>query len=156
MSHERLANDRPFAADDPALYPGWHLLDFLISLGADEFSLDFLYAGQEKEECSRLSGKLAFASLGKKMRECTSTYQGRTNPREIEVWRLDQRALEVLRELLPKGVLSSINWERAGAEDLCVYRDGELVFGTVTHEHYAFLRISDSEWKRWQERREEI
>jgi len=28
-------------------------------------------------------------------------------------------------------------------------RAGELLFGAVTHERYAFLRLPEAEWKQW-------
>jgi hypothetical protein len=31
-----------------------------------------------------------------------------------------------------------------------VYRYGELLFGTVTHERHAFLRLTDAEWRQWE------
>ena len=47
-----------------------------------------------------------------------------------------EASLKVLREMMPDGILSSGAWKDAWAEDLCVYRRGELVFGTVTHEEH--------------------
>jgi hypothetical protein len=51
---------------------------------------------------------------------------------------------------MPDGVLGSSALKDAWAEDLCVYRRGELLFGTVTHERYAFLRLTDAEWRQWE------
>ncbi len=113
MSSEGLTKDRPLAPGDPALHPGWRLLRFLLSLGADEFSLRFTYAGDDgKDACDRLARRLAFASLGERIRECTVTYGTEGNPRPV-------------------------------------YQRGELLFGTVTHEQFAFLRLSDDEWSLW-------
>jgi hypothetical protein len=75
MSPEAPTKDRPLASDDPALHPGWELLDFLASIEADEFSVRFMYAGDDgKAPCDRLVEKLAFASLGERTRECSVTY----------------------------------------------------------------------------------
>jgi hypothetical protein len=149
MSTEAPSKDRTFTSDDPAVHPGWALVEFLLSIGADEFSLSLIHCGDEgKSVCDRLAGTLAFASLGERTRECTVTYGGQGNPRPIEVWRLDQRSLEALRQVMP-GILSSGDRSLAWAEDLCVYRRGALILGTVTHEQFAFLRISDDEWNAW-------
>jgi hypothetical protein len=151
MSPEAPAKDRPLSSDDPVLHPGWELLDFLASVGADEFAVRFMHAGDDgKDPCDRLVGKLAFASLGERTRECTVTHAKESNPRPVEVWRFDARGREALREIMPEGVLGSSAWKDAWAEDLCVYRRGELLFGTVTHERYAFLRLADSEWRQWE------
>jgi hypothetical protein len=151
MSPEAPAADRPFSPDDPALRPGWALLEFLLSIGADEISLRFLYAGNEgKAPCDDLLGRLSFALLGDRTRECTVTYANESNPRPIRVWRFDRQSLKALRDVLPDGVLDSGSFTRlAWAEDLCVYRAGELLFGAVTHEGYAFLRLPEAEWRQW-------
>ncbi|HEV2296245.1 MAG TPA: hypothetical protein VGR35_20540 [Tepidisphaeraceae bacterium] len=150
-----LPQDRPLAPDDPALHPGWRLLEFLLVIGADEFAVRFLYCGEHgKDPCDRLARGIAFASQGERTRECTVTFVGETNPRPIEVWRLDRPALEALRDVMPSGVLGaemgSDERALAWAEDLCVYRRGQLLFGTVTHERIAFLRVSDAEWEQWE------
>jgi hypothetical protein len=150
MSPEAPAKDRPLAPDDPGLHPGWQLLEFLASIGADEFAVRFLYAGDAKAACDPLAHKLPFASLGERTRECTVTYAKESNPRPVEVWRLDSKAVRALREIMPDGVLGSNKWRDAWAEDLCVYRRGELLFGTVTHERWASLRLTDAEWRQWE------
>jgi len=151
MSPEAPAEDRPLPTDDPALSPGWSLLAFLLSIGADEFSLRFMYAGDEgKAPCEDLLGRLSFALLGDRTRECTVSYDKESNPRPVRVWRFDRHSLTALRDVLPDGVLDSGSFTRlAWAEDLCVYRAGELLFGAVTHERYAFLRLPEAEWKQW-------
>src|SRR6185503_1021032 len=104
MSPEAPGKDRPLASDDPALHPGWELLDFLASIGADEFAVRFMYAGDDgKSACDRLARRLAFASLGVRTRECTVTYAKESNPRPVEVWRLDAPAREALRGIMPAG-----------------------------------------------------
>jgi hypothetical protein len=153
MSPEAPAKDRALASDDPVLHPGWELLDFLALIGADEFAVRFMYAGEDgKAPCDRLVQRLALASLGERTRECTVTYDKESNPRSVEVWRLDAPGRAALREIMPDGVLGSSAWKDAWAEDLCVYRRGELVFGTVTHERYAFVRLTEAEWHQWEAR----
>jgi hypothetical protein len=150
MSLEPTSQDRDLASGDPALHPGWRLLEFLMALGADEFSVRFRYAGDAKGECDRLAEKLAFASLGQRTRECTVTFDYEVNPRPVEVWRLDRESLAALRDVSPEGVLGPDSWKaRAWAEDLCVYRDGALLFGAVSHEQIASLRLTEAEWQQW-------
>jgi hypothetical protein len=151
MSPEAPTRDRPLASDDPALHPGWPLLEYLLSVGADEFAVRFMYARDDgKDARDQLMGKLAFASLGDRTRECTVAYDKESNPRPVGVWRFDPKSLDALRDVMPAGILRSGDMGSAWAEDLCVYRGGELLFGTVTHEQYAFLRLSDAEWRRWE------
>lgn len=151
MPPEAPPKDRPFPPDDAALRPGWALLEFLLSIGADEFSLPFMYAGDGgKAACDDLREKLIFSLLGDRTRECTVTYAAERNPRPVRVWRFDRQSLRALRDVMPDGVLDSGSLTRpAWAEDLCVYRAGDLLFGTVTHERYAFLRLPEAEWRQW-------
>jgi hypothetical protein len=151
MPPEAPAKDRPLASDDLALHPGWDLLEFLGSIGADQFAVRFMYAGDDgKGACDRLVRKLGSTPRGERARECTATYANESNPRPVEVWPLDAPGREALREIMPDGVLGPSTWKDAWAEDLCVYRRGELLFGTVTHERCAFLRLTDAEWRQWE------
>lgn len=151
MSPADGAKDRPLNPADPVLRPGWRMLEFLLSLGADEFALRFLAAGTGADDaCDRLAETLTFASLGNRVRECTVTYGEETNPRPIQVWRLNTASLAALRQIMPGGIMETSDGRRAWAEDLCVYRNGDLLLGTVTHEQYAFLRISVAEWTRFE------
>src|SRR5689334_2894338 len=112
MSAGPPAKDHPLAADDRALHPGWGLIEFQASIGADEFAVRFVRAGEDgKGACERLVHKLAFASLGERTRECTVTYAKEDNPRPVEVWRLDAPSREALREIMPDGVLGPSAWK---------------------------------------------
>jgi hypothetical protein len=126
-------------------------LEFLASIGADEFAVRFLYAGEYgRAACDRLHQKIEFASAGKLSRECTVTSTNDSNPRNVKVWRFSPVVRHVLREVMLDGILGSSASRDAWAEDLCVYRRGELLFGTITHERYVFLRLSNAEWKTWE------
>ena len=147
------AKDRSFAPDDPALHPGWDLMGFLLSLKADEFSIRFMHAGETgKQHCDELLGKLSGYSLGMANRECSVTYAHEGNPRFVDVWRLNPMSLRALQEVMPDGILGTSHFASAWAEDLCVYRVGELIFSSVTHERIAVVRMTDSEWLQWQRR----
>jgi hypothetical protein len=141
-----------FESDDPAITPGWSLLEFLILIGADEFRVSFLYVsggGGGQEMCDRLFSRLEFALIGERVRECTVTAAGASNPRPVEVWRLDVGSLGALCEIMPAGVMGPAHMELASAEDLSVYRQGQLLFGTVSHEQIAFARLTEEEWEQW-------
>src|SRR5438874_13237979 len=126
MSPEAPTTDRPLASEDLALLSGWELLEFLVSIGANEFAVDFIYCGDEAiEPCDRLIEKIAFASLGQQTRECTSTPAGQTNRRPVKVWRLDRESLAALRDIMPCGMfgadIASNARALASVEDLRVY-----------------------------------
>jgi hypothetical protein len=145
----------PIDADNPALGRGWGLLEFLIELGADEFSLSIIYAGSPggRELSDSLWARLEFAFTGKHMRERAYVYRSGRGFYLSEIWRLDQRSLAVLREIMPDGVIwpgfIPSGMPLAWIEDLCVYRQADLIFGVISHEREAFVRLTDEEWSRW-------
>jgi hypothetical protein len=151
MSPESVAKERPLAFDDPALHPGWKLLEYLLSIGADEFAISILEGEGGEREGDWIESRLMSASIGLRVRECAVTYGNDANPRPIEVWRLDTQSLEALREIMPAGIIDQVS-AKSCIEDLCVYRHGELLFGTVTHEEHAFFHLADAEWELWQSR----
>ena len=122
-----------------------------MSIGCDEFAVTFMN-GTDPAACDRLVERLAFASLGDRVRERTVTYVGQDNPRAKESWRLDPPAVLALREVMPAGVLGEYFTLNPRAEDLCVYRQSAMVLGVVTHEAFASLRVTDAEWRRWSRR----
>ena len=128
---------------------GWGLLRFLVSIGADEFNLRIL-CGDASAGAARFLGALAPFSAGVAERERTVRYVGEKNRQPIQVWRLNSEGIEALASIMPTGMFGRSSERDAWLEDLCVYRDGKLVFGTVTHERYAFARFSDEEWARWE------
>jgi hypothetical protein len=69
--------------------------------------------------------------------------------RAISVWRLDESSLAALKALMPDGLLGEGWIRRAAIEDLCVYRNGELLLWTISHEHEAEVELSDAEWHHW-------
>ena len=105
MSSGTSTRTRFLAPGNPALHPGWPLLDFLLSIGCDEFAVTFMYNGEARAACDHLAGRLALSSLGDRTRERTVTYAGQQNPRAAEAWRLDPPALIALRDVMPAGVL---------------------------------------------------
>src|SRR6188472_2740304 len=109
MSTEPSTKDVQIPSDDPSLHPGWALLEYLLSIGADEFAVSITRYGNKdgKDAGDRLQAQLAFAELGHRVRECTVTYGNNSNPRPVTVWRFDQLSLSALRDIMPLGILRS-------------------------------------------------
>jgi len=149
------------------LDPGWELLGFLETLGADEFTLQFLFSeGDPKKgavpvfvrepgsvaqaytigraHSDALFGRLEAYYLGLQERETGS------QPVESEdTWRFDRESREALKDLIPD-VMAGMGDDDAWCENLCVYRSRELLLGTVSHESEAFLRLQAAEITRFE------
>ena len=130
-------------------FDNWKFLRFLTARGADEFGVRILYWGNTGDP-GPLEAALAPFSLGTRERECTVWSSRQEKVRPTPVWQLNAESIAVLATLMPRGILTYDHNAGAWLEDLCVYRGGELVFGTVTHEQFAFVRLSDDEWASWQ------
>ena len=128
---------------------GWDLLRFLVSIGADEFNLR-LICTEPIAGADRFESALALFSSGMKERERTVRYRGESGRQAVPVWQLNSESITALASIMPAGIFGPSRARDAWVEDLCVFRGGKLVFGTVTHEQYAFVRLSDEEWSRWQ------
>lgn len=129
----------------------WPLLESLLDFGADECSFTVLLDGGKPESESRSDAfiaRLAFASLSEAVREVMSTANGEWH-QPVPRWRFDRPFLLALREVLPQGVFFTTWSDPVIVEDFVVYRGGELLFGTVTHERYASVRMDEEEWARW-------
>jgi hypothetical protein len=140
-------NAYPLDPDSLRVQTGWDLLDYLASIGGDEFSVRVLSTNAAAVD--HVSQSLDCVFLGKRVRECTVSFQHAANPREIEVWRFDSLGRSLLRRLMPSGILVADSTEDVWAEDLCVYRNGMLLLGTVTHEQHATLYVTAAEWEKW-------
>lgn len=140
-------NAYPLDPDTLRIRPGWDLLDFLASIGGDEFSVRVLSTNAVAVD--HVSQSLDCVFLGKHIRECTLSFEHEANPREIELWRFDSLGRSLLRRLMPDGILVANSTEDVWAENLCVYRNGELLLGTVTHEQHATLYVTAAEWEKW-------
>jgi hypothetical protein len=182
VEHERVPESIDLILSDReyeypiVLDPGWELLGFLQTLGADEFTLQFLFdfetspgagllvkrsptidprpqfGGVGRAQSDALFARLEAYYLGERERE---TWPGHVE--SVETWRLDKESRRALKDVLPDGIMG-YSVGGAWCEDLCVYRNGELLLGTITHENEAFLRLDRPEVARfeaWAQREEE-
>jgi hypothetical protein len=192
VEHERVPESIDLILSDAdyeypiILEPGWELLRFLETMGADEFTLRFLFEGGDPKKGAvpvfvREPGSVAQAHsvgrahsdalfarleeyyLGERERE-TGTGIGHVVgyelqiSREIGTWRFDEESRRALRDVLPDGIMDGAVGNVAWCEDLCVYRGGELLLCTISHEHEAFLRLHRQEvaqFEAWALREEE-
>jgi len=143
------------------LDPGWELLGFLETMGADEFTLQFLFdfetapgegllikrspksdprpklGGVGQAQSDALFARLEAYYVGEGERETW-----REHVESVEIWRFDRESRRALKDLLPDGIMG-YSVGGAWCEDICVYRGGELLLGTISHEQEAFLRLHE-------------
>lgn len=129
----------------------WPLLESLIDFGADECTFTILLDGGKPESeglADAFIARLEFASLSEAVREVMSTATNEWH-KPVPRWRFDRAFLKALRDVQPQGVFFTSWSDPVIVEDFIVYRNGEILFGTVTHEGHASIRMTDAEWARW-------
>ena len=134
----------------PSDYSGaktWQLAEWCMSLGANEFTIDFLSnnpsrAADRWEQFDELVRPLA---LGQATRERMSGRTADDLSRPTERWTLNETSLDALKDALREGLFQYDALQDGWFEDPILYRDGELMLGVLSHEAFAVLRLTAAE-----------
>ena len=125
----------------------WRLVEWCRNLGADEFTIDSL--GTEgaiaRRTWQRFEKALSPFSRGESVRERMSGPTADELTRNTQVWELNQSTIEALMQALPGGLLQYEPGAGSWFEDPVLYREGRLMLGTLSHEAFAVLCISETE-----------
>lgn len=120
------------------------LLEFCLASGVDSFSALFL-CGSSKEAAwmGDMIDRLAPFSLGVHQLERTVISSGQSHFMPVESWSFNPQTIPLILDACG-GTLSS---HQIGTfpEDWTFYRKDELFHGIVSHEGFAFLRLSEKE-----------
>lgn len=65
------------------------------------------------------------------------------NPLEIYLFKTDSQARDILVETYDRLFLDGVLWKEP--EDLCFFKSGKLIFGSVSHENICFVYGRDLE-----------
>ena len=138
---------RYLAPSDFTAADTWRLVEWCNNLGADEFTIDFLGAdGVPAKKLWRQFEKIAQPfSRGEKTRERMSGRTADDLTRSTRLWELNHSTIEGMRRALPGGLLQYEPLEGGWFEDPVIYREGRLMLGTLSHEAFAVLCLSDLE-----------
>ena len=125
----------------------WRLVEWCRDLGADEFTIDSLGTDGviAKRTWQRFEKSLSPFSRGEKIRERMSGPTADELTRNTQVWELNHSTIEALMQALPGGLLQYEPGEGGWFEDPVLYREGRLMLGTLSHEAFAVLCISEAE-----------
>jgi hypothetical protein len=132
---------------DYSVAKSWELVEWCMTLGANEFTIDFLSskpsgAGDRWEQFDELVRPL---SLGEAKLERMSGRTADDLSRPTARWALNETSISALKDALAQGFFQYDPWQDGWFEDPILYRDGELLLGVLSHEAFAVLRITDSE-----------
>lgn len=138
---------RYLAPSDFTAADTWRLVEWCNNLGADEFTIDFLVTDgvPAKKLWHRFEKVVQPFSRGEKTRERMSGRTADELTRSTQLWELNQSTIEVMRQALPGGLFQYEPLEGGWFEDPVIYREGRLMLGTLSHEAFAVLCLSDLE-----------
>ncbi len=139
---------RYLAPSDFTAAETWRLVEWCRNLGANEFTIDSLGTDGvvARKFWARFEKAVNPFSRGEKIRERMSGPTADELTRSTQVWELNRSTIEALTKALPGGLLQYEPGEGGWFEDPVLYRDGRLLLGTLSHEAFAVLCISESEF----------
>jgi hypothetical protein len=133
--------------DEVPAEDAWRLLEWCRRVGADEFSL-LIVQDENVGKARDLSIEQELAAFEREPapREGVMAMQGEEWVRPVPLWSLTPASIRQLQRVLPDGLFSWGVWTKpVWCENLCLYRNAELMLGVVTHEHMAVVRVTPSE-----------
>jgi hypothetical protein len=138
---------RYLAPSDFSAEETWRLVEWCRNLGADEFTIDSLGTDGvvAKRIWQRFEKAVSPYSRGHKTRERMSGPTVDELTRSTQVWELNHSTIEALSQALPGGLLQYEPGDGGWFEDPVLYRDGRLLLGTLSHEAFAVLCLSEAE-----------
>jgi len=134
----------------PSDYPAtaaWQLVDWCRSIGADEFTIDWVESDTRTAGTTRNPLEKSVQQFARR-EQTRERMSGRTADdlrRTTKLWTLNDVTMKALRDALPGGVLSYDPTEPGWFEDPVFYREGNLMLGVLSHEAFGVLRVSAGE-----------
>jgi hypothetical protein len=127
------------------------LLEFCLLNGVDCFAVSFLFwqRTQRQKVDADFFNRLAPFSLGERLLERTVVPAGQDWCALTECWSLNEQTIHLILNAC-EGSLTNYGNGRI-PEDWRFYRNDDLILGFVSHEQYAFLRLSREQLNRFKE-----
>jgi hypothetical protein len=124
----------------------WRLVEWCGAHGASEFAVECM-GETDSPVWSAFERAVHPYALGERVRRRMSGQTVDDLTRPTALWALNPTTIDALRAAFPRGVLEYFPAKEGWFEDLALYREGELMFGAITHEQAAVLRITDREYE---------
>ncbi|HET9234631.1 MAG TPA: hypothetical protein VFP10_10870 [Candidatus Eisenbacteria bacterium] len=122
---------------------GWELVEWCLAHGGTEFSI------HEVERTRTLRAQAFFDRLRPHaLPPAQRPFLTRGyNASVVQLWRLDEETVRILREYFAHGILSNDRDNDFWMEDFTVYRDGHVLMAVVTHEWEAYVNVLPTEFE---------
>jgi hypothetical protein len=135
---------RYLAPADFSAEESWRLVEWCRDIGADEFTVDCVGCDARTQAIVWRPFENAVLPFfrGDETRERMSGTTADDLTRRTQLWELNPVTVGALQKALPGGLLSYDPEGRGWFEDPILYREGNLLFGVLSHEAFAVLRLS--------------
>ena len=140
--------DRFLFADDVAAAQTWDLVTWCTQHGATEFTVEELgLQGHPTPFLDRFDADMQAFRLADEHRPRMSGRSKADLVRKTELWGLSSASVAVLQRYFVEGLFMypTSEWEEGCLEDPIFYRNGQIMFGIVTHEREGILTLSEFE-----------
>ncbi len=132
------------------------LLLFCLDAGADQFAVAFVYSddpeGRELEQNFFSTFKPFHAGRRQLEQTVLPPSQSVSSPDdwklEVDCWNFTQEAIGPILASCDGSIMNYPGFDYP--EDWKLYRDGRLLLGAVSHEDYAFLRLTPDEYRQFE------
>jgi hypothetical protein len=125
----------------------WQLVEWCMSRGADEFTVDFLSSNPSRagDRFEQFEEVVRSFSLGQATRERMSGPTADDLSRPTERWSLNETSIDALKDALEQGLFQYDPSQEEWFENPILYRDGDLMLGVLSREAFAVLRLTEAE-----------
>lgn len=140
--------NRFLVADDLTPDQSWQLLRFCQARGATELTVVQLsLQGGPTTFIDRFAADMAGHARAHQLRPHLSGTSLEDFTRMTALWTLDDASVDVLHRYFTDGLFMypAGTWDVGCLEDPIFYREGEIMFGIVTHEREGMLSLTDVE-----------
>ena len=135
--------DLEVTLDDIPVDIGWRLARWFLEAGATDFTFACISARSTEPAFCR-AADLALSAY--RVPNADEFSRGRAPAPPAKRWLLNEASLEVLRTLLPDGLLTDRQGAATGwIEDLTICQSGRDRLRVNTHEHFVALYVSEVE-----------
>jgi len=139
---------RFLAQEDLTPEQTWRLAEWCVSRGAEEFSITLMgLQGHPEPFNDRFLAAVEPFRLPEAPRPQLTTYVGDAIFRPAALWAARSEVVAALKEFFVGGLFTYPTGEHEGGwlEDPTFYREGEIMFGIVSHEREGYLELTTLE-----------
>ncbi len=144
----RVLVDRFLFGEDVRPEQTWELLSWCVARGAQDLTVSRLgLEGRSMPYADRFESEMALFQLPSARRPQLSGSSEKDLIRTTDLWALNGESIAVLQRYFHGGLFTypTSRWEEGCLEDPTFYREGQIMFGIISHEREGIITLSEAE-----------